>query len=58
MNDERYAEADVEGKLTPEEIAEGWHFCCELDEALVNFKDVSEFCTCYDNITDEGHGGP
>lgn len=37
MTDERYAAvmADYSAKLTPAEIAEGWHFCVEFDGLLV-----------------------
>lgn len=34
-------------KLTPEEIAEGWVFCCEWDGLLIQRGDPeAECCTC------------
>lgn len=30
--------------LTPEEMAEGWHFCHEFDGALVKGDSRDEFC--------------
>lgn len=36
MDRQRYAELELrDGKLTAEEIAQGWHFCPEWDYMLV-----------------------
>ena len=36
MNNHRYGEVfDDDAPLTPEEINQGWHFCCEYDGLLV-----------------------
>jgi hypothetical protein len=34
--------------LTPEEMAEGWHFCCEFDGLLIGpeMKEEMEICSC------------
>lgn len=45
----RELESNIELKLTPEEIAEGWRFCCEFDGMLVNYNDTEgegQYCTC------------
>lgn len=49
MNVLRYAEIDKLGALlTPEEVAAGWHFCPDWDEALVGppLKLMMDACTC------------
>jgi hypothetical protein len=48
MTNERYREADQTGQLTEAEVAEGWHFCYELDFALVNHVGApnTEWCKC------------
>ncbi len=48
MTDEEYQTYDRAGKLPDNLVAEGWHFCSELDYALVNREDVSGFCRCYE----------
>lgn len=53
MNRERYIQAHNEGHVTKEELAQGWHFCCELDEALVQYKDVASFCRCLGDVPPE-----
>lgn len=55
MTDERYREADKTGKLTEAEVAEGWHFCYELDGALVNHVGAAntEWCKCLDEDNKE-----
>lgn len=36
MNEERYNQLDCTGEApTPEEQAEGWHYCVEWDEMLI-----------------------
>jgi len=51
MTDERYAEADKTGQLTEEEFNQGWHFCLELDGALVNHVgcENTEWCKCLED---------
>ncbi len=42
---------DLTLELTPEEIAEGWHFCYDWDGLLVNRNDKEgegSCCTCFD----------
>jgi len=49
MTEERYQQLmrDDEGRLTPEEIMEGWHFCWEFDGLLVGpGMDEQQFCHC------------
>lgn len=48
MTPERYAEACTTGKLTQEEIDEGYHFCLEWDLLLIH-RDDPEFdvCICF-----------
>lgn len=49
MNVLRYAELDKNGEgLTPEEIAEGWHFCPEWDGTLIGppLKLMMQACIC------------
>lgn len=46
MTPDRYIQADEEGSVTAEELANGWHFCCELDYALDNIANTYEFCDC------------
>jgi NTP pyrophosphatase (non-canonical NTP hydrolase) len=37
-----------EDKLTPEELAEGWHWCCEFDGLLIHPRSPEmEFCKCF-----------
>ena len=49
MTPERYELADATGQLTQDEVAAGWHFCEELDGALVNANDcdIRQFCQCF-----------
>ena len=49
MTPERYELADATGQLTQDEVAAGWHFCDELDGALVNANDcdIQQFCQCF-----------
>lgn len=50
MTDQRWTTLmrDDDLALTPEEIAEGWHFCWEWDGLLVGpgMKEL-EACTCF-----------
>lgn len=49
MTIERYNELSQSGTLplTPEEIAEGWHFCWEFDGLLIHpSHPEAKFCTC------------
>lgn len=51
MTRERWValERDHKAKLTPEEMAEGWRFCCEWDGMLINVNDKDgegQCCTC------------
>jgi hypothetical protein len=49
MTRERYMELQYgkDAKLTPEEIAEGWFYCCEWDGLLIQKGDPeAECCTC------------
>lgn len=43
----RELEGNLQLRLTPEEVAEGWHFCVEWDGMLIH-KDwpEAECCTC------------
>ena len=41
--------ADDNLSLTEAEIAEGWHFCDEMDGLLANSKDAAGDCFCYLN---------
>lgn len=53
MTDQRYKQIfdNLEEKLTPEEISQGWHFCCEWDGLHINpSMDESWACSCH---TDE-----
>ncbi len=49
MDKQRYYElsTNMELKLTPEEVAAGWHFCPDWDDMLIH-KDGPEAggCTC------------
>ncbi len=38
MDDARYREAYLEGKLTDAEVEQGWFFCCEWDGLLIHKK--------------------
>ncbi len=52
MTDERWRELmnDESKKLTPEELAEGWHFCWDWDGLLVGpGMDELEMCHCIEN---------
>lgn len=46
MTSKRFSELmkDCSLSLTPEEIAEGWHFCHEYDGCLVKGDPKEEFC--------------
>ena len=50
MNRDRwlYLETNPLGKLTQEEIAEGWHFCYDWDGLLIGpgMREYEEHCTC------------
>ena len=48
MNKQRYIELDRDGgKLTQEEMREGWHYCPEWDYMLTNYNDKEgETCSC------------
>ena len=50
LPDDLYAVFDAAGHVPPEWQKSGWHFCCELDGALVNRRDVKAFCECFDNL--------
>lgn len=40
-------ETNMDAQLTPEELAEGWHFCPDWDGMLVNrFDDEGEGSAC------------
>ena len=46
----RFVERNIDAELTPEEIAEGWHFCYDWDGLLVNRYDKEgegSCCTCF-----------
>lgn len=51
MHDTRYNELsrNLDLKLTPEEIAEGWFFCeCEWDGMLIHrTSQEARVCTCF-----------
>ncbi len=49
MNKDRYQllMTNTDEKLTPEEISQGYHFCCEWDGLLINNDDAEAyFCDC------------
>ena len=48
MTRERYRELfnDIEAKLTPEEVKEGWHFCTEMDGLVANYNEPDGDCFC------------
>lgn len=46
MTRQRWIELWSGGELTPEEIADGWHFCPEMDGLLANCKDPYGDCFC------------
>lgn len=49
MTPERYRELsrNMAAALTPEEVAAGWHFCCDWDGLLINDEyPEAECCTC------------
>lgn len=49
MTRERWLEVmnNMDATLTPEEVAEGWHFCSCWDQLLVGPEmPEREFCTC------------
>jgi hypothetical protein len=48
MNNERYFEAEKEGKVTQEEFEQGWHFCIEWDDMLIG-PGTEEALMCYCN---------
>lgn len=47
MTDERYKQANSEHRVTPEELAAGWHFCRDWDDMLIGpgWGEL-EFCHC------------
>lgn len=50
MDNARYEYLERQGnaKLTPEEMAEGWHWCCEFDYLLVGpGMPEQEYCLCF-----------
>ena len=56
MTPERYRELELDYnlKLTPEEVAAGWHFCMEWDGMLINrHHKEGEACFCYEQPTDK-----
>lgn len=49
MNTERWVELmrNFDLQLTPEEIAQGWHFCYDWDDLLIGPGMIElESCTC------------
>ena len=48
MTDERFKllMEDDAAPLTPEEVAEGWHFCPEMDGLLASSQDPDGDCFC------------
>jgi hypothetical protein len=49
MTRQRYSElmSGLHAKLTPEELAQGYHFCCEWDGLLISPEDMeARFCDC------------
>jgi hypothetical protein len=49
MAPERYKqlEQDTSLRLTPEEVADGWHFCHDFDGLLIHKEwPEAEVCTC------------
>lgn len=56
MTEERYRElmSVHELLLTPEEVSEGWFFCCEWDGMLIQRGDPeAECCTCAPHVIDK-----
>lgn len=51
MTNQRFSELmnDDSKALTPEEIAEGWHFCSEFDGLLVNSNEPEDGQFCHAN---------
>jgi len=48
LTPEQYEEIDSAGNVPQPCLDAGWHFCCELDYALVNRNDLGmDFCECY-----------
>jgi len=44
-----YLESNIDAKLTPGEMAEGWHWCCEFDYLLVGpGMQEQEYCLCFE----------
>ncbi len=48
MTNERWRAlmSDDSLELTADEIAAGWHFCCEMDGLLANSKEPDGDCFC------------
>jgi len=43
----RELEADYSLRLTPEEVEQGYRFCCEFDGLLIHKDDFeAEYCDC------------
>lgn len=46
----KYLWNNQDATLTPEEIAQGWHFCNSMDGLLANSSDPNGDCFCELNI--------
>lgn len=50
MNKERYRQLEFGpegGKLTEQEVAQGWHFCPDWNDMLINVhRSEGDCCTC------------
>lgn len=49
-----YQRFEEQGRIDQEWLAKGWHFCNELDGALVHREDVKSFCKCFDDEASAG----
>lgn len=49
MPQELYEHYDEIGQLPKMWVDNGWHFCAELDYALVHRHHVKDFCRCFED---------
>lgn len=49
---EKLQQWDEEGRIPQEYVDLGYHFCSELDWALVHRADVAAVCRCYGDSAD------
>lgn len=49
-----YQRFEEQGRIDQEWLAKGWHFCSELDGALVHREDVKSFCKCFEDEASAG----